>query len=286
MPPQPVIVRAVLAHALRTAGACIVMDETKPYTELLAEVRALRARNEHLEQALRAHNEELVRFTYTISHDLKSPLVTIRTFIGYLSQDLASGDAARLETDLEHIRRAAKKMTAMLDELLELSRASRKVNTPETIPLKTLVREALDIVAGKIAERRVSVTLTDADVLLHGDRPRLVTVFQNLLDNAAKFMGQQASPHIEIDANEVGAETVLAVHDNGMGIDPAHLPRLFGLFEKLHPGIEGSGLGLALARRIVEVHGGRIWAESAGPGQGATFRIALPRAPLPGETPA
>ena len=142
-------------------------------------------------------------------------------------------------------------------------------------PIEAVVREALDLVAGRIATRGVTVRLTGEPVLLHGDRQRLVEVFQNLVDNAVKFLGDQPAPSVEIGAEPAGGEMAIYVRDNGIGIDPRHQHKLFGLFEKLNSGAEGTGIGLALARRIVEVHGGRSWAESAGPGQGATFRFTL-----------
>ncbi|HOW68053.1 MAG TPA: PAS domain S-box protein [Candidatus Paceibacterota bacterium] len=227
------------------------------------------------EAALQQRNEELIRFVYTVSHDLKSPLVTIQTFLGYLEKDLKEADAGRTESDIGYIRRAATKMQQLLEELLELSRIGRKANPPEDVSLQTLVQEALDLVAGAIATRGVEVRVTDVPVLLRGDRRRLLEVFQNLLDNAVKFLGDQPSPRIEIGVEEAKGEMLLFVRDNGSGIDPRHQTKLFGLFEKLHPGTPGSGIGLALVKRIVEVHGGRIWAESSGPGQGATFRFTL-----------
>jgi signal transduction histidine kinase len=133
------------------------------------------------------------------------------------------------------------------------------------------------MVAGAIAERRVQVLVCDTPVMLHGDRPRLLEVFQNLLDNAIKFMGNQADPRVSIGVEGSGNNHVLFVRDNGIGIDPRHLAKLFGLFEKLDPGTPGTGIGLALVKRIVEVHGGRIWAESAGLGLGTTFKFTLDR---------
>jgi len=237
----------------------------------------LSARLERLrhEQELQAKNDELVRFTYTVSHDLKSPLVTIRTFSGYLEQDLRKPDAVEVDKDLAYIRNAADKASRLLDELLELSRIGRKINPPVEAPLQELVQEALDLVAGRIVERGVTVEVTKDPVLLFGDRTRLVEVFQNLVDNAVKFMGREKAPRVEIGADRVGGETVFFVRDNGIGIDPRYQPKLFGLFEKLDPGSDGTGIGLALVKRIVEVHGGRIWVESEGPGKGTTFRFTL-----------
>jgi len=227
------------------------------------------------EEELKEKNDELVRFTYTVSHDLKSPLVTVRTFLGYLEEDIQKQDEAGVRQDFDHIRTAADRMSRLLDELLDLSRVGRKMNPPVQVPLQTVVKEALDLVAGRLAQGGVKVEVTEAPVLLHGDRPRLVEVFQNLVDNAAKFMGDQPAPRIEVGVDAGGGEPVLFVRDNGIGIDPRHQKKLFGLFEKLDPGTEGTGIGLAQVRRIVQVHGGKIWAESAGRGHGACFRFTL-----------
>jgi signal transduction histidine kinase len=143
------------------------------------------------------------------------------------------------------------------------------------VPLQEIVREARRLVAGQIAERGVRVEVTSEPIVLHGDRPRLVEVFQNLLDNAVKFLGDQPEPRIEIGAVQEGGEVVLFVRDNGKGIDPRHRSKLFGLFEKLDPRTPGSGIGLAMVRRIVEAHGGTIQAQSDGPGKGSTFRFTL-----------
>lgn len=228
-----------------------------------------------MEEDLQSRNDELARFVYTVSHDLKSPLVTIQTFLGYLGKDLANNDGERVQADLGYIDRAAAKMHDLLEGLLELSRVGRKMNPPEDLPFVALVHAALDAVAGQIAERRVEVCLDEAPVLLHGDRLRLTEIFQNLLDNAVKFMGDQPEPRIEIGVDTAGGELVFYVRDNGLGIDPRHQGKLFSLFEKLHPGTPGTGMGLALIKRIIEVHGGRIWAESTGPGHGTTFRFTL-----------
>jgi signal transduction histidine kinase len=169
-------------------------------------------------------------------------------------------------------------MGQLLDELLDLSRLGRTSKPPVTVTFADLAQEALNLVAGRIAERGVEVRVAEAPITLCGDRARLVEIWQNLLENAVKFMGQQNHPSIEMGAEGEGRAAVFHVHDNGMGIDPRYQTKIFGLFEKLEPRSEGTGIGLALVKRIVELYEGRIWVESAGCGQGATFRFTLPAA--------
>ncbi|MBK9990499.1 MAG: PAS domain S-box protein [Verrucomicrobia bacterium] len=226
-------------------------------------------------QELQDKNASLERFTYTVSHDLKSPLVTIKTFAGFLEKDIKANDGLRMEKDLKFIQGAAEKMGRLLEELLDLSRIGRKMNPFVSAPLQSVVQEALDLVAGQIAQRGVTLQVSTEPIILLGDRPRLVEVFQNLVDNAVKFMGDQPAPRVEIGAEQTSSGPVFFVRDNGIGIDPRHHAKLFGLFEKLDPRSEGTGIGLALVKRIVEVHGGKIWAESGGLGQGTTFRFTL-----------
>jgi PAS domain S-box-containing protein len=228
------------------------------------------------EAELQQKTDELIRFNYTVSHDLKSPLVTIRTFLGYLEQDMLNQDHERIAKDMGFIRSASEKMVKLIDELIEFSRIGKVTNVPKDVSLQDLVQEAQIIVAGRLTERGVTVHVTSTPILIHGDRPRLVEVFQNLLDNAVKFTGDEPSPTVEVGAEETAEGLVVYVRDNGMGIDPRHQHKLFGLFEKLDAGAEGTGIGLALVKRIIEVHGGRIWVESPGLGRGATFRFILP----------
>jgi signal transduction histidine kinase len=224
---------------------------------------------------LQKKNEELERFTYSVSHDLKSPLVTIRTFLGHLEQDLAATDKEKIKEDINYIINGAEKMSRLLDELLNLSRIGRSPNPAEEVSLQSIVKEACALVAGGLTERKVEVNITKTELMLYGDRMRLVEIFQNLLDNSCKFMGDQKAPLIKIGVESKDDEAVIFVRDNGMGIDPKFLPKLFIIFEKQNRSVKGDGIGLALVKRIVEVHGGRIWAESAGPGQGATFKFTL-----------
>jgi len=224
---------------------------------------------------LAAKNAELERFAYTVSHDLKSPLITIKGFAGLLCEDAANGDLEAVRANVDRVANAAGKMAELLDDLLELSRIGRQVNPPKEVALEDLAREAIELVGGRIAEGRVRVELSNDLPVLYGDRRRLLEVMQNLIDNAAKYMGDQSQPRIEVGVRRDGEE-VCFVRDNGVGIKPPYHEKVFGLFDQLDPTVEGTGLGLALVRRIIETHGGRIWVESEGDGRGSTFCFTVP----------
>ncbi len=230
---------------------------------------------------LETKNAELERFVYTVSHDLKSPLVTINGFLGYLKKDALAGNMQRMQTDLERITDATDKMQRLLGELLELSRIGRMMNPPQDVPFGEIVRDAAELVHGQIEARGVDVRIAPDLPPVRGDRARLVEVVQNLLDNAVKFMGDQPHPSIEIgmrDVDEHGSP-VFYVRDNGIGIEPQYHDKVFGLFNKLDAHTDGTGVGLALVKRIIEVHGGRIWVESKGEGHGATFCFIITSKP-------
>jgi signal transduction histidine kinase len=166
-------------------------------------------------------------------------------------------------------------MRQLLDELLALSRVGRVVNPPVTVALHDLAHEAVTLLARPIAERGVRVAIAPDLPVVLGDRPRLLEVLQNLLDNAIKFLGEQPAPQVVIGVRQDGEETVCFVQDNGIGIAPQYHEKIFGLFERLDTSSDGTGIGLALVKRIIEVHGGRIWVESAGAGHGSTFCFTL-----------
>lgn len=232
---------------------------------------------ERLITELEDKNNELERFTYTVSHDLKSPLVTIKGFLGLLQKDIAAGTPNRIEDDISHISEAVHKMHRLLDELLELSRIGRLVNPTEENSLSEIVREARALVGGQVAEIGAVVHIQDDLPKVYGDRIRLVQVFQNLIDNALKFMGDQEKPRVEISAETSGDKVICYVRDNGIGIDPQFHEKIFGLFDRLDVRGEGTGIGLALVKRIIEVHGGDISVDSDGNGKGSTFRFSLSR---------
>lgn len=227
--------------------------------------------------ALEAQNSELERFTYTVSHDLKSPLITIRGFMGMLQNDVAAGDTARIESDVLQINAAVDQMERLLEDLLDLSRLGRMINPEEEINLNELIDTALNLVSGQIDSGGVEVDIQPNLPRVYGDRTRLLEVFQNLIENAAKYMGDQSEPRIQIGINTDGKRPIYFVSDNGMGIDTRYHKKIFGLFERLDSQGAGTGIGLALVKRIIELHDGRIWVESDGRGKGSTFRFTLPQ---------
>ena len=220
------------------------LGEIAGFVGLGQDITERKRQEEALQQSareLQGRNDELARFTYTVSHDLKSPLVTIKAFLGYLEQDTLNQDAEAIKKDRQYIYTAVDKMTRLLDELLDLARVGSKMNPPEEVPLQVVVKDALDMVAGWIIQKNVEVVVTKEPIMLCGDRTRLVEVFQNLVDNAVKFMGDQPKPRVEIGVEKAGEENVFFVRDNGMGIDPRYLPKVFGLFEKYDPGTQWHG---------------------------------------------
>ncbi len=227
---------------------------------------------------LEEKNAELEHYAYMVSHDLKSPLVTIKTFLGYLQQDMAKSDHARIEKDMDFMNKAADKMSQLLDELLEMSRIGRVVAEPEQITFRAVVEEALNINAGVITQHDVAVTVEDRDITLFGDHPRLVQIWQNLIDNAVKFLGDQPTGQIRIGVVKIKQDMEFYVCDNGIGVDARYHDKIFGLFEKLDAKVLGSGLGLALVKRIVQLYDGKIRIESKGTGHGTCFRFTLPTA--------
>ncbi len=229
---------------------------------------------EALIQELKLKNLELNRFAVTVSHDLKTPLITVAGFLGYLEKDARAGNYERLDRNITQINDAAKKMGKLVDQLLDLSRIGRIINPPTNIPFGDIVQEALELAQGPLNAQQVEVRMEQELPIVHVDRVRIVQVVQNLITNSIKFMGDQQNPCIEIGMEEKDGDRVFFVRDNGIGIDPQYQGRLFELFNKLDPSTDGIGMGLALVRRIIEVHGGKIWVQSE-LGKGATFYFTL-----------
>ncbi len=261
---------ADIAHDVANQLA-IALQQTNLYNALQKEL----AERKKLISQLEANNAELERFTYTVSHDLRNPLVTIKGFVGMLEKDLHEGREDKITSDLQRIANAADKMHSLLADLLELSRIGRIANPPQEVNLAQVINEAIETLDARLRSKNVIIHCSLDFPTIYGDRVRLREVLENLIDNAAKYTGDQPNPMIEIGTRMDQHETVFFVKDNGMGIEPQFQKRIFGLFDKLNPASEGTGIGLALIKRIIEVHGGRIWVESEGLGRGSTFCFTL-----------
>lgn len=253
------------------ANLAVAIENTRLQESLKREL----AIQEKLISELELKNAELERFTYTASHDLKSPLITIRGFLGYLEQDARIGNFERLHRDVKRISEATEKMHILLNELLQLSRVGRVINEPKQTPFGEIVQEALQRVEGQLQVRQVQVKVGGDLPEVFGDTERLVEVIQNLVDNACKFMGDEKHPLIEIGVQKRENQNVFFVKDNGIGINKKFHEKVFGLFDKLDPNSNGTGIGLALVKRIVEVHRGKIWVESEEAEKGTTFYFTL-----------
>ena len=231
---------------------------------------------EKLVANLAAANLELERFMYAAFHDLKAPLVTIKGFLGVLKNDLDAKSEDQIQHDIERIKMAADKMQELLSDLVQLSRIERIGNSLEEIDLYKLTQEALEMLDVWSRSKNISVTISTDLPTVYGDRIRLRDVLVNLIDNAAKYTFDQPNPVITIGMREEGGEKIVFVKDNGLGIDPRYHTRIFNLFEKLDPMMEGTGLGLAWSKRIIELQGGRISVEAQGLEQGSTFCFTIP----------
>ncbi len=228
-------------------------------------------------------NADLQQFAYVASHDLQEPLRTITSF----SQMLAKRYRGQLDADadefLEYIVSGAKRMKGLVDSLLTYSRVVRTDATPlMPVSLDVAVDWAMMNLNAMIEETRAAVTYDPLPTVV-ADQMQIVQLFQNLLSNAIKYRRPGEQPKIHLSAAESPEEWVVSIHDYGIGINPEYAERIFGLFKRLHgKEIPGTGIGLAICRRIVEKHKGRIWVESE-PGHGSTFFFTIPREQASGE---
>jgi signal transduction histidine kinase len=234
--------------------------------------------------AVLAHkNEEMERLIYTVSHDLKSPLVTVQGYLGHLREDLTQTRTERLGEFTDQAIRAARRMSSQLDDLLKLSRAGFVSHAFDEVDLKAVVERVVSEMKTQFVDHGVKVETPATMPRINGDKARLAEVFQNLLSNALKYGCDGPDPKLVIGAAVHGEEVRCFVADNGPGIPDKQREKIFGLFQRFDTRHEGTGVGLTIVKRIVELHGGRVWVESGqggaggSRGTGATFWVAFPR---------
>lgn len=230
---------------------------------------------------LEAANKELEAFSYSVSHDLRAPLRAIEGFSKILIED--HFDAANEETRqlLIGISKNTVRMSQLIDDLLRFSRLGRSTMQAEFVDLTEMFQSVFDELRTFHPQRRIELMLGRLPKV-KGDRAMLRQAVTNLLGNAIKYSGGQKTARIEIGARETADDWVVSVRDNGAGFDMQYADKLFKVFQRLHSDreFEGTGVGLAIVKRVLERHGGRVWAE-AEPGQGATFCFSLPKSAVP-----
>ena len=244
--------------------------------------RALEYERGMLIEKLTASNTELERFAYVASHDLQEPIRMVASFSQILSQEYS----ARLDETgrqyLDIVRQSSVRMRGMIADLLTYARVGNAVTETKPFDGPSVLAAALDNLQELIKERGAEIT-HDPLPMLCGNPVQISRLWQNLLANAIKYQAEGTVPRIHVGVTEEAAAWHLTVRDNGVGIEPRFIDQIFQPFRRLHvwDSIQGTGLGLSICRRIVENHGGKIWAEST-PGQGTTFHFTLVR-PRPAE---
>jgi len=269
---QPLFIGSVCALLF----IAIIVVFSLSYGELKQKVAERTKELENAKKELEAKNTALERFTYTVSHDLKSPLFIIQGFAGILRRHIERNELEKVESDLTRIENGVTMMDRFLMDTLQLSRIGHVTNPPEDVPFGELVQEAREQTEEQIKSSGVEISVLEDFPTVHADRIRIVEVLVNLIVNSINYMGEQSHPKIDIGYRVDGEETVFFVKDNGIGINKSQHKKVFDLFYKVDKSsIMGTGAGLAIAKRIIEVHEGRIWIESE-KGKGCTVCFTLP----------
>ena len=230
--------------------------------------------NERTAELLRS-NRELESFSYSVSHDLRTPLRAIDGFSQALLEDYDSVLDETGRDYLQRVRAASQRMGELIDALLTLSRVSRHSMECKPVSLSSLAREVVEELRRQDPGREVEVSIAP-DMRTEGDGHLLRILLENLFANAWKYTGKTTQARIAFDSREENGERVFFLRDNGAGFDMRYVDKLFGAFQRLHgEEFEGTGIGLATVQRIVHQHGGRVWAEGE-PDKGATFFFSLP----------
>jgi PAS domain S-box-containing protein len=263
---------------LETEGGLLVSAAIRDITQRRRMEEDVQKLNEDLKQRaaqLEAANKELEAFSYSVSHDLRAPLRSIDGFSHVVLEDYGEQLPADARGYLERVRAAAQRMAVLIDDLLNLSRVTRTALQPRFINLSKMADEVAQGLQESHPDRQVSISITP-DLMVEADPHLMLIVLENLFSNAWKFTSKQERAMIEFGQKDDVKERTFYVRDNGVGFDMAYADKLFGVFQRLHSisDFPGTGVGLATVQRIISIHGGRIWAESA-EGKGTTFYFTL-----------
>jgi light-regulated signal transduction histidine kinase (bacteriophytochrome) len=269
---------------METPATDEIGELSKTFRWMLEERQRAEAENEGLTrqlektvEELRSTNKELESFAYSISHDLRAPLRAIDGFSGILAEEHAASLNDQGRHLVGNILRGSGQMTLLLDGLLSFSRLSSRPLSTETVDLEPMVRGIEAELRRQEPDRKIDLVISSLGTL-QADPMLIHQVFFNVLANAFKFTRRTEGARVAVSREDKEGQALFAVMDNGAGFEPVQIPKLFGVFQRLHTieEFEGTGVGLAIVQRIVVRHGGRVWAESRGPGQGVAFYISLP----------
>lgn len=246
-------------------GSCSDITDTKNVQHLL---------QNQTKELLRS-NEELEQFAYVTSHDLQEPLRMITSYVQIIQNNISQNKTQNLNEFIGYVMDGASRMQAMINDLLQFSRVGRSASPFTNVDLNEVVKIALSHLTNRIAENKADVSYTTMPVIM-GDNFQLIRLFQNLIDNAIKFKAKDRNPQIKISVEERATDYVFGIHDNGIGIEDKFYNRIFVIFQRLHTRneYEGTGIGLAVCKKIVERHGGEIWVQSK-QNEGTTFYFTI-----------
>ncbi len=251
----------------------LVDERTRALKEANDQLNDEIMKRKHISESLRASNDELLTFSYSVSHDLRAPLRSIHGFSHALLEDYTASLDDEGKDHLRRICSASSRMGELIDDMLKLSKISRNEVVVEDIDLSIMVQEIISSQIQRNPSIRTSFEI-ESDLKVRGDHKLMKIALENLIDNAIKYSSKVYSPVVRFGRKR--GENTLFVQDNGAGFDMQFADKLFGAFPRLHDGteFEGSGIGLATVKRIMLKHGGKIWAE-ARPKEGATFYFSI-----------
>ncbi len=266
-------------HEIQKAILNILEDfeaEKHRTEEANRELRREVQEREQAQLALQSSNADLEQFAYVASHDLQEPLRMVSSYMDLFARRYSGTIDAQADKYIHYAVDGARRMQALIAGLLEYSRVGRRAGSLKLVQSEGALNQALENLKPVLEETNATIERRPLPAVL-ADEGQLVQLFQNLVSNALKFRAPGSRPHVEIRAAPDGRYWRFSVKDNGIGIAPGHVERIFVIFQRLHTRAEypGTGIGLSICKKVVERHGGRIWVESE-PGQGATFSFTLP----------